>query len=106
MGVWQRLYGRTGQEAEEKGWWKDNTNRTNKETEIASEENKTKLFEKVVLESRSSASEDELESEEGIAQPSLSDFRTTLLQKRGSKDIFTSYVIGSLDRGKISDRHA
>ena len=61
---------------------------------------------KVVLESSSSASKDDLKSEEGIVEPSSSDFRTPSLQKRGRRDIFTPEVLSSPDRGKISDRQA
>ena len=73
---------------------------------MQSEENRKKLFEKVVLESSSSASGDNLKSEEGIAEPLSFNFRTPSLEKRGRKDIFTPEVLGSLNRGKISDRHA
>ena len=67
---------------------------------------KKKLFDKVVLGNSSFASEDDLKSKEGIAEPLSSDFRTPSYQKRGRKDIFTPEVLGSLDSGKISDRHA
>ena len=64
------------------------------------------MIEKLVLESSSSASNDDLKNVEGIAEFSSSDFRTPSLQKRGRKDIFTPEVLGLLDRDKISDRDA
>ena len=78
-------------------------NGTNKETENA-KENKKKLFEKVVLESSSSASEDDLKTEKGSAEPSSSNLRTPSLQKRGRKDILhQTFLVHRTEARSVTD---
>ena len=63
-----------------------------------------KLFEKVVLESSSSTSEDDLKSEQGIAKPSSSDFRAPSLQNvAGRTSLHQKFLVLWTEARSVTD---
>lgn len=67
---------------------------------------KRKMVDTVLLDSNSFSTADESQGEKDFSGLLISDFSTPSLPKRGIKKTFTPEVLTSLDKSKISNRHA